>query len=301
VIVPDFGGFLANYQPSKINSRTHTFSPPGKRVSFNKNLSANDGLLANHIVQEYGVSYENALQSIRNCVNDYQKELHSGKRILIENVGVLYLDATKNILFEPVSTVNFLSDAFGLEKFHAVPHTEDSKIRPISTPIQRKSIHPGRIAAAIVLPIFFIGSAMLFQGRSENKFGPIQLSNLGFTKVEAAYNARIEKPAFGISEVEETSIDMIIEKAENRSFVPVEVKEVDENWYVVGGCFSDESNARSFIKKLQKLGYPAKEIDHFKDLHAVVYKGFENEEDARDFLASIKEKSNRSAWLLRNK
>lgn len=300
VIVPDFGGFLANYQPAKINSRTHTFSPPGKKVSFNKNLSSNDGLLANHIVQEYGGSYENALLSIRNCVNDYQKELQSGKRILIENVGVLYLDANKSILFEPISTVNFLSDSFGLEKFHATPIKEDPKVRTIAKTTVRRSIHPGRIAAAIALPIFFIGSAILFQGKINNETAPIQLSSLGFNKAEAVYSMRIEEPTFTAEELDDESFNTIIKDAEQRTFAIVE-EETLENWFVVGGCFSEESNAKSFVKKLQKQGFPAKQIDHFKELHAVAYQGFEKESDARDFMASIKSKSNHSAWLLKSK
>lgn len=301
VIVPDFGGFLANYQPAKINSRTHTFSPPGKKVSFNKNLNSNDGLLASHIVHEYGVSYEDALQSISNCVNDYQKELNSGKRVLIENVGVLYLDATKNILFEPVSAVNFLSDSFGLEKFHVNPVEEENKIVAINSTVTKRRLHPGRIAAAIVLPVFFIGSAMLFQTKNDGKFGPIQLSSLGFNKTEAKYEIRKNETSFVAEESKDVDFETLIEKAENRSFAKVEQEESIENWFVVGGCFSEESNAKSFIKKLQKQGYPAKKIDQYTKLHAVAYQGFEKESDARAFLASITQDNNASAWLLKRK
>lgn len=300
VIVPDFGGFLANYQPAKINSRTHTFSPPGKKVSFNKNLNSNDGLLASHIVQKYGVSYENALQSISNCVIDYQKELSSGKRVLIENVGVLYLDAFKNILFEPVSAVNFLSDSFGLEKFHANPIEEETKVVAINSAEKKRRIHPGRIAAAIIMPVFFIGSAMLFQSKDDGKFGPIQLSSLGFNKAAAKYEIRKDHNAFVTEESNDVDFEALIEKAENRSFAKVEEEESIENWFVVGGCFSEESNAKKFIIKLEKQGYPAKKIDQYKKLYAVAYQGFEKESDARAFLASIKS-NNASGWLLKRK
>lgn len=302
VVVPDFGGFLANYQPAKINSRTHTFSPPGKKVSFNRNLNSNDGLLASHIVQEYGVSYESALQSISNCVNDYRRELNSGKRVLIENVGVLYLDLGKNILFEPISTVNFLSDAFGLEKFHVSPSvaTEiETKVFPINEVKKYKYIHPGRVAAAILLPIFFVGSALFFQEKEDGKLGPIQLSNIGFNRAESSYVIRAEEPAFSVEESNDIEFNALIENAKNRSFIKIELEPEIENFYVIGGCFSEESNALSFVKKLQKQGYPAKQIKHFKKLHAVAYSGFTYESDARDFLASIKKDNITSAWLLK--
>ena len=46
VIVPDFGGFVANYAPANVNSINHRFDPPYRKISFNKLLVHNDGLLA---------------------------------------------------------------------------------------------------------------------------------------------------------------------------------------------------------------------------------------------------------------
>lgn len=300
VIVPDFGGFVANYQPAKINSHTHTFTPPGKKLSFNRNLNSNDGLLANHLIDRYGVSYEDAMRSIGDCVKEYQIELNSGKRVLIENVGVLYLDENKNILFEPLSTVNYLSDAFGLEKFHVSPAKEEQKVVAIRK-VSKIRIHPGRIAAAIALPLFFIGSAMIFQSKSEGKYGQIQLSNLGFNKAARSYEIRKESQLPSENLEADKIFSMLIAEADERSFIHNEVKPENEKWFVVGGCFSERSNARSFIKKLQAKGYPAKQIDHYKKLNAVAYKGFSNESDARDFLVMVKEKENASAWLLKRK
>ena len=298
VIVPDFGGFIANYQPAKINSRTHTFSPPAKKLSFNRNLKSNDGLLASQIVQQYGVSFEDALLSISNCVNNYKRELNSGKRVLIENVGVLYQDEGKNILFEPVSTVNYLTDAFGLEKFHALPAKEEVKVISIDK-VKRKKIHPLRIAAAIALPLFFVGSAMMFQTKGDGKYGQIQLSNLGFDSEISRYEIRNSAPTFSTEELNGDNFNALIEKAESRTFIVEENFSEEENWFIVGGCFTEKSNAASFVKKLKKEGYPAKQIKHYKKLHAVAYKGFAKESDAREFLASIKQKDNVSAWLLK--
>ena len=35
VIVPDLGGFVANYAPAKIHPTQHTFTPPTKNIVFN--------------------------------------------------------------------------------------------------------------------------------------------------------------------------------------------------------------------------------------------------------------------------
>lgn len=276
------------------------FSPPGKQLSFNRNLNGNDGLLANHIIQEYGISYKEALKSISNCVQEYNRELKSGKRVLIEKVGILYLDASKNVLFEPISTFNFLSDSFGLEKFHTLPH-EAEKVKVEVKKKKLISIHPGRIAAAIAIPLFFIGSALVFQNSDPANFSKVQFSNLGFDASLPSYEIRKAVEIENVDASIDASFDVLIDEAISKARLKKESEILVDNWFVVAGCFSEKSNAKKFIKKLKRKGYPAKEIDQYTQLHAVAYKGFESESDAREFLAKVKQDENSSAWLLRRK
>ena len=64
VVVPGLGGFVANYKSATIQPIQNTFSPPSKSISFNKNLNANDGLLANLIAQKEGVIFDVAIKKI---------------------------------------------------------------------------------------------------------------------------------------------------------------------------------------------------------------------------------------------
>ena len=299
VIVPDFGGFVANYQAAKINSNTHEFTPPGKQLSFNKNLNSNDGLLANHLIQSYGWSYDKAMEAIHVCVEVYSKDLNSGKRVLIEKVGVLYLDAEKHILFEPLNNFNFLADSFGLEKFHAVPVKEEQVVlsTPAEAPVRRLS--PLRVAAAIAMPIFFIGSAFLYQEKAPENFAQQQLSSFGFSKEQPRYQIRSSESVNFEEAPLSADLEEAIKLGEERTFI-IDA-EIQENYYVIGGCFSEAANARSFIKSLRQKGYPAKRIDQYKELHAVAYQGFESEAAARAFLKQVKSKDNASAWLLKVK
>ena len=75
VIVPNLGGFVTNYKPANIHPIKNTFYPPSKGISFNKNLIHNDGLLANAISQENGISYEKALSIIEQGVAKIQQDL----------------------------------------------------------------------------------------------------------------------------------------------------------------------------------------------------------------------------------
>jgi hypothetical protein len=54
VIVPEFGGFIANYESAWINRQRALIFPPYKQILFNGNLTQNDGLLANELVIKTG-------------------------------------------------------------------------------------------------------------------------------------------------------------------------------------------------------------------------------------------------------
>ncbi len=56
VIIPDFGGFVANYRSAEIDKKRNILYPPSKGIIFNKNLVHNDGLLANKIAKDENTS-----------------------------------------------------------------------------------------------------------------------------------------------------------------------------------------------------------------------------------------------------
>jgi hypothetical protein len=299
VIVPDFGGFIANYKPAKINSKTDMFSPPSKQISFNRNLVVNDGLLANQIARNYGISYNEALETIEKCVSAYQRDLSAGKKVVIEKVGVLYLDANRKILFEPLNTVNYLSDAFGLEKFHYPLAQEEEKV--ISIKPKKRLIHPGRVAAAVFIPLFIAGTWFAYQAGVGSKYGDFQFSDLSFSTPTNTYVTRtpVEIPAANSKSIDDAFIAFEIKaKARKVKEIPVEI-EVKKEWFVIGGCFSEKSNANKFLKRLKHKGYDAMALGNYKSLEAIAYGGFVNEDEARRFLKTVKSKESKSAWLLR--
>ena len=68
VIVPEFGGFVANYCSAKIHPTQHTFTPPSKSIVFNSNLKNNDGLLANHIALAENTNYPEANARLHSAI-----------------------------------------------------------------------------------------------------------------------------------------------------------------------------------------------------------------------------------------
>ena len=60
VIIPNLGGFVAQYKSAALDDVTGFFSPPSKQILFNINLKNNDGLLANEIAQHKQITYNEA-------------------------------------------------------------------------------------------------------------------------------------------------------------------------------------------------------------------------------------------------
>jgi len=138
VIIPGFGGIVANYRPSFLNPAHHTFSPPSKRLAFNASLRTNDGLLASHVSKRLSVNYNEANSYISTFVSDCTKSLQDGQKLVLDKVGVLYLDAEKNLQFMPDASVNYLKASFGLTSLHSPAIRRDETIS--SEPEKKRKI-----------------------------------------------------------------------------------------------------------------------------------------------------------------
>ena len=113
VIVPEFGGFIANYKSAIVDRVNNRISPPSKSVLFNPNLVNNDGLLGNYVAQIQAVTYPQALDLIASDVDKWNIELKAGGRVEIGDVGFLF-QQDNQIIFEQNREVNLLLNAYGL-------------------------------------------------------------------------------------------------------------------------------------------------------------------------------------------
>jgi hypothetical protein len=117
VVVPGFGGFIGNYSPARIDNASSTFYPPVKQISFNRNLSSNDGLLAGRISGHSAISFNEAVSRIEEFTGPVKKRIESGEKVVFDNIGVFTVNHEGSIQFEPDRTVNYLPGSFGLESF----------------------------------------------------------------------------------------------------------------------------------------------------------------------------------------
>ena len=282
VIVPDFGGFVTNRIGAKVNNFTHTFTPPTKQITFNSLLKHNDGLLANYIASAENISFEKASTAISLSVIKWQNELQS-KFVEIDNLGVLSLNEEKQIIFEPNTSVNYLTQSFGLatvESSAIARYKEQVKpLIPTPTKEEKKGI-PVFIkyaaTAAILLTLGFAGYNG-YQNKQQNEVLASQ---------EKAIQKKIQSATFVISNPLPT-INLNV------------AKKIAKPFHIVAGAFQVAENAEKKVVELKEKGYDAKIIGVNKwGLTQVVFNSYSNRNEATNSLYKIQKTISKDAWLL---
>lgn len=163
VIIPDFGGFVSNYESAHIDRGKNLFHPPRKKVLFNSWLNSNDGILANFIAQSEGISYKAAMSVIEKFTSSCIKKMDAEKKVRLQGIGLLFKDENGNIQFEQETEINYLQQAFGLNSFHSPAIHRSSEIAYYNRALKDKEKHTtGRKWiynlrwAAIIIPLLML-------------------------------------------------------------------------------------------------------------------------------------------------
>src|SRR5690554_7131804 len=127
VVIPSFGGFVANNVSAKVDVKNGLITPPSKALSFNKNLSNNDGLIINHLSREQNISFDTAQEIISKEVQQIKINLEAGKRVHFNNVGFLYTNSAGKIAFEQDRFFNLLLSSYGMGNVQFISEEAETK------------------------------------------------------------------------------------------------------------------------------------------------------------------------------
>ncbi|QNP51756.1 hypothetical protein H9L05_17625 [Hymenobacter qilianensis] len=172
VIIPGFGGLIADYAPARIHPVRHTLTPPTKTVAFNGALTRNDGLLVDALSHALHVPASEARQMVRNAVANLQAELESAQRTELPGIGVFRRAAGRGLEFEYTGTQNLLSASYGLPELVSRPvRATDALLARERQPTAPQLTVAGRsrraarvfnVAAATVLTGLMLSAGYLF-------------------------------------------------------------------------------------------------------------------------------------------
>lgn len=291
VIVPEFGGFVTNKTSAKLNSFTHTFYPPSKQITFNRHLKNNDGLLANYIASVEMIPFSDAIEIIKKEVSNWNHSLKY-ETIELSKIGSLSLNSDGKLLFDPITSENYLTSSFGLSTYHSpavkrevylekVKALETSKIsEPTQTVKRRKTPVFLKYAASIALT-FAIGS-VAWNTYNENQY---QQQLLAEQHQQIALEQKIQEATF------------IIENP--LPAITLNVTKEVRNYHIIAGAFREAHNAVKKVQQLGKIGFDAQILGVNKwGLTQVAYASFETKLEALKSLREIKNNTAKDAWLL---
>ncbi|MDJ0365884.1 SPOR domain-containing protein [Hymenobacter sp. H14-R3] len=122
VIIPDFGGLVAESVPAQVHpGGRHLLSPPTRQVAFNQALTRNDGLLVDALREHLGLPAAEAREALRQAVAALHHELQNQQRTELPGIGVFRQQPGRGLQFEYTGTDNLLAAAFGLPELAAHP------------------------------------------------------------------------------------------------------------------------------------------------------------------------------------
>lgn len=263
VILPGFGGFVANYCDAVHNESSNTFSPPSKKLLFNSNLSYNDGLLINYLSRQKGISYEEAEQMVKQSVEDAWIRLEKGETLKFDGVGTFRYNDDGTLNFNPQLTENLLTDSYGLFSFRFPPLSYQSKNEAVinNENIRRMPTIDAKTVlryAAILVPIAVLaGLIPVFNQHFSNSASVVPMSSNVSVSIEDTLSA---KKASSVDCAIESSTDkraalFYNEAVSNAS--PAEKRQQVQagTFYIIGGSYADKSNADKLAKAFEKEGF----------------------------------------------
>ncbi len=329
VIIPGLGGFVANTRTAFLNPAQHTFTPPSRRVAFNASLRTNDGLLAHYVSRREGLSYGEALAAVKIWVDDVFGRLQQNEQVWIKNIGSLSFDAEQRIQFEPDLTSNYLTDAFGLVSIHSPAIRRDeqpAKVRKLQ-PKQKTGKRQGwklleLIPAAAVLALLAFNPNVIktlnaglanvlplkeiiaepevhYSGLSKNTKPAYEVQPVApqpETDAPVDSTTIIAAVSEEIIPVDSTHVEPVAVEVES---VPVKANVNGTTFYVIGGCFRSEENARKLVDEANLLGFNAAMLGvNEKGLHVVSLFSSASMSEVQSQLTEIRTNFEKGAWVM---
>jgi len=298
VIIPGFGGFILNYVPAVIEKSTGMFYPPARRVSFNRNLTHNDGLLIGSVSNEFGINYGEARNIVDRFASELKKVLSRGGEVEFEQIGIFRTNQEGGIQFEPDRNANYNLGSYGMESFRYEPVAgydvrkrmmkAGRQVSPSGIPVRKLLVR-----AAVAIPVLIALVAVplktdIFGTRLEkaslNPLTQAQLENnrqaidempvvTGTTETESAETALSTPGETAESGTVAATPDETAPTETDSAILP-ESAVTEYNFFIIAGSFKSVDNAKVMASRLRAMGYDPELMDAPDNYTRVAAKGF---------------------------
>ncbi|NEV92929.1 SPOR domain-containing protein [Psychroflexus sp. YR1-1] len=299
VIVPGFGAFVTQKNTSAYHADSHRFTPPSRKLTFNKAIQNHDGLLAETIAKGESMDFDSAKHKIQLFVKDFQTALRLEKVIDIPQLGRFKLDEEHKLSFEPNDATNYFVESFGLAEMtldsvsqalqeNAAEEDSGVKVRTLQAPVMAEETSEVKhrrpylkYAAVGVIALSLIGFGGLYQYNTY----VISHNDAEAQKAESLLQDKIQSAEFSY-----TLSELPLSTTKLETLKP--------KYHIIAGAFRVKSNAIRKVELLRAQGYKASMIgENAYGLHQVAFDSYVQKEEALSQLRTIKATENPEAWL----
>jgi hypothetical protein len=318
VTVSQLGSFIYRDSQASANAITREIRPSVRTLFFNSAILEDDGILVNHIRQQEGLNYNQALTVVHDFVADIKNKLEEKRNLSFGALGNFFLNQEQQIFFLPSNTLNFSKDTFGLpmmrldelmapkenviqpvvEKPAKVQEIvletlteefEEAEVVHIEEPKVRK-MHWLFRAAAIFAILTLAGTGTWFgmqyvksQQKGTQQASVLPIQTLTEKEIQDVAPAAQEIAAVA-EETVSTSAEPSLQSIPSIEAYMETMKAEKGLFYVLGGMYMDESLAAAECKRWIAVGHAASHIKpENSSLSKVVLGRFNTEQEASEF------------------
>lgn len=256
VIIPGFGGFVVNSSPARRDGIA-TFRPPSCELVFNRDLTHNDGLLAQSYMKSEGIHFETAMNRIELAMEELKRLLRDERQVDLGNLGYFAMNDESRFVYKPAAFVQ--PTYFGLTVASLKPLIQ---MQPPGTTTQGKpgpryrSVGIAAAAAVILLLMMFL---LPVSDRSFVRQSAQIISETDFFG-SPPRTGNSEENASETATVDETAtVEMLPEQPVREAERPDVTASNTANmprYYIIVGVYEVNDVAEKMMEKLLDGGFP---------------------------------------------
>ncbi len=269
VALPGLGSFEAAYQPAVIDQVQGELHPPGKTVAFNANLVSDDGLLSGMIQERYGLSPQEATQTLERYVSEVKEAIGRREIVVFPKVGRLYQDYENNLQFLPDGN-NYDVGSYGLPTVSFYPVARSARPQPVkespgkapkarAVPLQSAQATNNGLIAAIAAATVVVSVAIYFlifgtdQDHQQAMQQTVPTSRVNVRPGdENTAKATPEEEAPSEAETQANATADDTEEADTERPTPVPGQ---QSYVIIVGVFGNPDNVKQLIDDIYDAGY----------------------------------------------
>ena len=317
VVVPGLGAFVHKPSPAKVDLETNRFLMPSCQISFDSGLREDNDVIIKYLVNEIGISENEAKRMLFHFVSDCFNSMRSGQKVELKDIGTLSFSPENEIVFEQDPAANYNTDAFGLSDFVVEPVADDKsetvdneenekvsleeesfahvdKGTILEEKEEPREIGKGVWAFLVALMLILIG-LLYFK-----VYRPIQVNEEQTASMSTETDVEPIDPKVLAEEMVGDMMGNMTGQIIHEGYaLPLPVANNNDTIRIIAGCYDREEPAQRMVNSLKNKGYVNAFMEKRGERWFVAYDRYHTEEAAHEALREIREVRGEKGWILK--